>query len=799
MFYKNEPSKVFLTYGSIISFILDKAQTNTSPIFNNNEENLENGKIISNNEESQKEEDIFLNSEFLYSQGVFNEYSFFYKFRDITDLKYNYYNSLFLVLPKGDFDSLTKLRALKRQLKNEYIIDNEMDIDRQQIIDTYIKFKQEIYTNQQYSIKILTTKDNYVNFNDCIRFMHIKSGKFLEYNKDPETLKIHICLTETPSENTIFRFVPAFNYQGVNSAKVMNNLILKIACGNNIITGSHEKFISKREKLNTNRSIIKSIHPGKEKNNINFDKKDYSLNQKTLMFGRELLLKALKRVDEVRTQTFDKARKARASLKILVNENMSHENIKNNFKTYINISSIPYKDFGKKIIPDEDETVTAGNTMYNFWRLMIFSKNFFEDNKYVNSLDYFCIQNNEKNLFIQAINSLYKLREHRKSTIFHRSRHYKEEDNLNEENNNINNIDNENITNNNSLLGRISNFTRKSVASTIKLNYFYDRDFEGNTNYDLYVNQFEENDYIEPLGLFKFEFVYNFGTYGEYEQNRDHKIDILKDQGYVRLINIFTNKVLLADLKITPIGNIFSLKLVNNSDLDQKQFYKTIFVIEKVKDLEELFISENEDNNQDKNKFNSNTNESTKRNKSKKKYDKNITKNDYIKIKSKKYNLYLGIRLSNDTNNRSLILTNSMSDLTKFKLNFLDDIDKYELHFFEQLLWSFNNIINYFKSEKDAHSDKSITLEIYSNYVKIEHILKKKKKKINNFPENNKVDISQKNKFDFMKVIEHFNIVSKLIDIFLANWFRKEKNLDYFESEKILENYFNSYEEKEEM
>ena len=218
-----------------------------------------------------------------------------------------------------------------------------------------------------------------------------------------------------------------------------------------------------------------------------------------------------------------------------------------------------------------------------------------------------------------------------------------------------------------------------------------------------------------------------------------------------------------------------------------------------MKDLEELFISENEDNNQDKNKFNSNTNESTKRNKSKKKYDKNITKNDYIKIKSKKYNLYLGIRLSNDTNNRSLILTNSMSDLTKFKLNFLDDIDKYELHFFEQLLWSFNNIINYFKSEKDSHSEKTITLEIYSNYVKIEHILITLEKKINNFPENNKVDISQKNKFDFMKVIEHFNIVSKLIDIFLANWFRKEKNLDYFESEKILENYFNSYEEKEEI
>ena len=194
-----------------------------------------------------------------------------------------------------------------------------------------------------------------------------------------------------------------------------------------------------------------------------------------------------------------------------------------------------------------------------------------------------------------------------------------------------------------------------------------------------------------------------------------------------------------------------------------------------------------------------NNNEFSKRNKSQKRCDKYIKKNDYIKIKSKKYNAYLGIRLSNDTNNRTLVLTNSMSDLTKFKLNFLDDIDKYELHFFEQLLWSFNNIINYFKTEKDSFSEYSITLEDYSNYVKIEHILITLEKKINNFPENNKVNISQKNKFDFMKVIEHFNIVSRLIDIFLANWFHEVKNLDYFSCEKILENYFNNYEEKEEL
>ena len=526
MINKNDPSKAFLKYGSIISFILDKAQTNTSILFPNYEENFEQN-IISNNEEPKKEEDIFLTSEFLYSQGVFNEYSFFYKFKDITELKYNYYNSLFLVLPKGDFDSLTKLRALKRQLKNEYIIDNEMDIDRQQIIDTYTKFKQEIYTNQQYSIKILTTKDNYVNFNDCVRFMHIKSGKFLEYNQDPETLKLHICLTETPSENTIFRFVPAFNYQGENSAKVMNNLILKIACGSNIITSSHEKFISKREKLNVNRSIIKSIHPEEEKNSNN-DKnkniynniidKDLRARQKSLMFGNEILLNALKKVDEVRIQTFGKAKNARASLQILVNDNQAHEYIKNNFKSYINISSIPYKNFGKKIIPDEDETVTAGNTLYNYWRVMIFSKNFFEDNKFINSLDCFSIQNNEKNLFIQAIDSSNKFKDNRKSNIFNKMTLFNEEDNLSDiNNNNINNINNENNINN-SILRRFSSLTKKSVRSTIRLNYFYNSDFGGNINYDLLVNQFGENDYIEPLGLFKFEFVYNFGKYGEYEQ-----------------------------------------------------------------------------------------------------------------------------------------------------------------------------------------------------------------------------------------------------------------------------------------
>ena len=823
MLNKNASKKNFLKYGSIISFMLDKAQTNQSYIIHDYDLDIERDKkseieepkpepepdsIPEENQVSKQEsnpeskpepeDNIFLSSEFLYSQGVFNEYSFFYHFKDKNDLKYNYYNSLFLVLPKGEFDALSRLKALKRQLKNEYIINKDMDIDNHQISDIFGKFKNEIFTNNKYFIKSITTKDNYINFYDCVIFMHIKSGKFLEYKQDPESLKIYICLTDTPSENTIFRFVPAFNYQGENSATVMDNLILKIACGNNIISGDNEKFISKKENIKINKNTEKNVNIEEKKEK----KKVPHLNKNILIFGRELLLNAIKKVEEVRSKTFNRAKNARASLKTVIddNDNLTHNIIKNNFKSYINISSIPYKGFGKKIIPNDDDSVTAGNRLYNFWRLKIFSRNFFEENKYINSLDYFCIQNNEKNLFIRAIDSQKKFKYKSKYDIYNNMIPMDEENHVNIYINNINN-ENNNINNEqSSIIGKKKSLKTKSAGSTIKLNYFYDSELGADINYDLSVNQFEENDYIEPFGLFKFEFVYNYGKYGEYEVNRKHKIDILKDQGYVRLINIFTNKVLMANIEKKGTGNIFKLELVNNNELDEKQYYKTIFVIEKVKDLEDLLFSENDNKNQEKGKVNPNTNEPAKRNKTKKKFEKaHINKNDYIKIKSKKYNVYLGIRLKKDNNYRQLILTNAMSDLTKFKLNFLDDIDKYELHFFEQLLWSFNNIINYFKLEKDSFSNNSIELENYSNYVKIQHILITLEKKINNFPEHNKVNISQKNKFDFMKVIEYFNIVSKLIDIFLANWFHDVKNLDYFECEKKLEKYFGFYEEKEEL
>lgn len=63
-----------------------------------------------------------------------------------------------------------------------------------------------------------------------------------------------------------------------------------------------------------------------------------------------------------------------------------------------------------------------------------------------------------------------------------------------------------------------------------------------------------------------------------------------------------------------------------------------------------------------------------------------IKKNTFVKIYCNKYSSYLGIRLRNENNNKELILTNSMSAITKFKLNCVDEEDKYELNFFEQIL-----------------------------------------------------------------------------------------------------------------
>ena len=86
----------------------------------------------------------------------------------------------------------------------------------------------------------------------------------------------------------------------------------------------------------------------------------------------------------------------------------------------------------------------------------------------------------------------------------------------------------------------------------------------------------------------------------------------------------------------------------------------------------------------------------------------------FLSSETKKFNSYLAVRQIRNENKAILLLTKNLSDLTIFKLSFLDEADKYELHFFEQLLWSFNNIINYFIEEKDSFSANSISGSLYA-------------------------------------------------------------------------------------
>ena len=295
-----------------------------------------------------------------------------------------------------------------------------------------------------------------------------------------------------------------------------------------------------------NKSLIK---------NINKNVRTKSLKAKALHIGKDLLFKAIKKVDEIKYKTFIKVKNTRSSLRNLVNDEKANENIKSNFRVYLNTSDISYKGFGKKIIPNEYETIIAGNRSSNFWRILSFSTNFLEDNKYINSLDYFCIQNDEKNLYIQSINckSQYKIKTSTKkrSIILDKKNRNDYGENFIEKNVRDSLRKQDSTTVNESKEKNYLEITDKTHGNTIKLNYYYEQEFNIESNYELIVNSYEENDYIEPLSLFKFEIVYNMGEYGIYGNNPKYTIDKVKDNSYVRLINVFTNKILMLIIKIS--------------------------------------------------------------------------------------------------------------------------------------------------------------------------------------------------------------------------------------------------------
>ena len=170
--------KNYLTYGSVISFMLEYNDPNDYTKISYETDNSTN-KTINKNQDNF---DYLSSRNFLFSHGVFNEYCFFYQFKNKQDLINNFLNTAFLVLPAFEFDSMDALNKLIKKIKQagiSQILDNV--ITKQIIDDNYLRFRQEIQTNHEKSIKLMNNDNNTVHYNECVQFLHLKSGKFLEY------------------------------------------------------------------------------------------------------------------------------------------------------------------------------------------------------------------------------------------------------------------------------------------------------------------------------------------------------------------------------------------------------------------------------------------------------------------------------------------------------------------------------------------------------------------------------------------------------------------------------------------
>ena len=772
---KAESQKESVTYGSIISFRNDFTSSDESPSL------TYNSSIPYQKYFRQKKENIFdfLTSRFfLYAHGIFNEFCYLYNFKDKNDIKYNYFNTLFMILPSCEYEAMAKFKNLIKDLKNEILMDENMTINNFQITDLYQKFKQEIESNLKKSVKLMKTENNKVNFNDCVQFLHIKTGKFLSYRTYDEYLKTYVELTDNMSKNTIFRFTPAFVYQVENSTNVFFDLTIQIACGEKK-TGN-EKFISN----------IKSYRTTLLKEN------------KAIQFGKKLLSSIRNKLNI--SSAFERAENLRVSISNIFfdsnnKENIGKNNLKENFLTLSKNSNLAYKNFGKKLLP-KDNYIGVNIKSNDYWKLVSFSKNFLIDNEFINSLDYFFIQNVEKNYFISIEKKKGDIDDNIPFTNFFEER----KDNIiniSKPKEDLNKKPKKSVTQGNFKKKKKSQEIREEEKNaeldqgesdeqedveevTPEPRNLFNDEYYANLKYDLKANIFEEKEknFLEPYSLFKFEIIRNNIN----EKNDFTTIDILSGDCYVRIISVFFNKAI-------AVGDKSELLLIDNVEKDDDRYNNTLFKVEKIKERKK---KDEEENSNKKNKvINVDNNDESEEEKDNEEtssknimdnYDNYILKNNYLKLKSKKEGLYIGIRVNSRIENQraELLMTKSISDLTKFKLNYLEEEDKYELHFFEQLLWSLKNLLSFFKQEKKS---KFIS---ENNYEKIQHVLITFEKKIKMFKNNRHLNIAKEKKFDFLKIIEYFDIVEILINLFIANWFNDYKNLNYEQFEEEILVYF---------
>ena len=175
---QSQSMKECITYGSIVSFLNDFTSNEQSPVL------TYDSSLYHKNYFKKKKEnnfDFITSRYFLYTQGIFNEFCELDNFENQNDIKKYYYNTLFMVLPSCEYDAMAKFKNLIKDLKNEILMDENPTINNFQILDFYLKFKQEIQANLEKSAKLMKTENNKVNFNDCVQLIFaFKNRKVFE-------------------------------------------------------------------------------------------------------------------------------------------------------------------------------------------------------------------------------------------------------------------------------------------------------------------------------------------------------------------------------------------------------------------------------------------------------------------------------------------------------------------------------------------------------------------------------------------------------------------------------------------
>lgn len=378
---------------------------------------------------------------YLFTKGCFSNQCIFYKYSDIQDILLNYKNSLFRVIPSGEYESKAKLKKCIKNISKSKKEEQMKEINYNNSKDLFAKYKQEILTNHENFLKTIT-KRSPLNFDDSVHLVHISTGKFLKFKKNPEDLKIYLKLSKQPCKHTVFRIKPGFNYQTEFSTNVFYNLTINIACGDKIT--NREMYLS-NPNLKMNKQYSNFLELFNETNNKENTLGAGEINKNKVL---ENLIKPVSKVDGLesilhslntvnygnygnqvnhgyhinQTNTFLQETSARNYLlnpeedkemqlqqgnnKQLLNRIQTRTSIYNqNKKT--SISFIKEDSSKLKFYKYLENPVIADDKSYNRWKLFQYSNNFEEDDKYLNNFDMFWIQNCEKDVYIVAVDDEY--------------------------------------------------------------------------------------------------------------------------------------------------------------------------------------------------------------------------------------------------------------------------------------------------------------------------------------------------------------------------------------------------------